>query len=325
MAGPREAPRRDGGPAPARPLRRRPGPRRDSGGRGRGRLPRLLEEPRRLDDARAARASGRGERPARADRRHVRGRPRQRHRGPGGAPRRAPCARRVAVRAAGGRGGPRPHGRVLRSGAERRVEGLHGQADPERGQHRHRRLRPRAGHGLRGAPALLAPGHGLPVRVQRRLDGLRRGDARPRARRDVVRRLVEDVHDPRDHDQRGHGARMAARGAEGRGGRRAALRRGLDEPGGGREVRHRPGEHVRLLGLGRRPLLDVVRDRPLDDARDRPRRVPRVPRRRPRDRRALPHRAVRAQPARPHGPSRRSGTRTSSAARRRPSCRTSST
>ena len=39
----------------------------------------------------------------------------------------------------------------VRSG---RVEGAHRQADPERRQHRHRRLRPRPGHGLRGAPAL---------------------------------------------------------------------------------------------------------------------------------------------------------------------------
>ena len=31
------------------------------------------------------------------------------------------------------------------------------------------------------------------------------------------------------------------------------------------------GEHVRLLGLGRRPLLDGLGDRPLDDDRDRAR------------------------------------------------------
>ena len=38
-------------------------------------------------------------------------------------------------------------------------------------------------------------------------------------------------------------------------------------------VRHRPREHVRLLGLGRRALLDGLGDRPVDDARDRPRRA----------------------------------------------------
>ena len=90
-------------------------------------------------------------------------------------------------------------------------------------------------------------------------------------------------------------------------------------------LRHRPGEHVRLLGLGRRPLLDGLRDRPLDDDRDRPRPLPRAARRLPRDGRALPHGAVRAQPPRPHGAARASGTRTSSARRRSASCRTAST
>ena len=36
-----------------------------------------------------------------------------------------------------------------------------------------------------------------------------------------------------------------------------------------REVRHRHRQHVRVLGLGRRPLLDGLGDRPLDDAGDR--------------------------------------------------------
>ena len=36
------------------------------------------------------------------------------------------------------------------------VEGAHREADPQRRQHRHRRLGPRAGDGVRGAPALLA-------------------------------------------------------------------------------------------------------------------------------------------------------------------------
>ena len=54
---------------------------------------------------------------------------------------------------------------------------------------------------------------------------------------------------------------------------REALRRGLDQRGGRRRVRHRHRQHVRLLGLGRRPLLDGLGDRPLDDARDRSRGV----------------------------------------------------
>ncbi len=39
---------------------------------------------------------------------------------------------------------------------------------------------------------------------------------------------------------------------------------------GGGEVRHRHRQHVRVLGLGRRALLDGLGDRPLDDARHRP-------------------------------------------------------
>ena len=82
-----------------------------------------------------------------------------------------------------------------------------------------------------------------------------------------------------------------------RAGGRQALRRGLDQRRRGRQVRHRHGEHVRLLGLGRRPLLDGLGDRPVDHARDRPGALPRDAGRLPRDGRALPHRAVRAQPA----------------------------
>ena len=71
----------------------------------------------------------------------------------------------------------------------------------------------------------------LPVRLERRLDRLRRGDARPRARRDAVHRLVEDLHDARDDDQRALGARVGARRPRRRGGGREALRRRLDERG----------------------------------------------------------------------------------------------
>ena len=56
-----------------------------------------------------------------------------------------------------------------------------------------------------------------------------------------------------------------------RGGGRQALRRRLDQRRGGRRVRDRHRQHVRLLGLGRRPLLDGLGDRALDDARDRAR------------------------------------------------------
>ena len=39
----------------------------------------------------------------------------------------------------------------------------------------------------------------------------------------------------------------------------------------GRRLRHRHRQHVRVLGLGRRPLLDGLGDRPVDDAGHRPR------------------------------------------------------
>ena len=43
-------------------------------------------------------------------------------------------------------------------------------------QHRHRRLRPRAGHGVRGAALLCRPRPDVPFRIQCRLNRLRRGD-----------------------------------------------------------------------------------------------------------------------------------------------------
>ena len=43
-----------------------------------------------------------------------------------------------------------------RSRPQRRLEGPYRQADPQRHQHRHRRLRPRAGDGLRGAASTTA-------------------------------------------------------------------------------------------------------------------------------------------------------------------------
>ena len=105
-----------------------------------------------------------------------------------------------------------------------------GQADPQRRQHRHRRLRPRPRDGLRGAAPLQRARPDVPLRLERRRHRLRRGDARPRPERDAVHRLLEDVHDARDDDERAHGARVAARRARRRRGRgREALRRGVDE------------------------------------------------------------------------------------------------
>ena len=94
------------------------------------------------------------------DRRHVPGREDQRHREPGRPPRGAPRAdgrldpRRREERRPGRARGPRQDGGLLEPGPERRLEGPHREADPERRQHRNRRLGSRARHGLRGAPAL---------------------------------------------------------------------------------------------------------------------------------------------------------------------------
>ena len=125
--------------------------------------------------------------------------------------------------------------------------------------------------------------HDVPVRLQRRRHRLRRGDPRPRPGGDAVHRLVEDVHDAGDDDQRPHAPATGRwrRWAATQGGRQA-LRRRLDQRRRSREVRHRHGEHVRVLGLGRRPLLDGFGDRPVDHARHRPRQLPRDARRLPR-------------------------------------------
>ena len=88
-------------------------------------------------------------------------------------------------------------------------------------------------------------------------------------------------------------------------GGRQPLRRRLDQRGRGQKVRHRPGQHVRLLGLGRRPLLALVGDRPADRALRRHGAVPGAARRRLRDGRAFPHRPAGGEPAGGAGHARR--------------------
>ena len=91
------------------------------------------------------------------------------------------------------------------------------------------------------------------------------------------------------------------------------------------KVRHRHREHVRVLGLGRRPLLDGFRDRPLDHARDRPRELHRYARRFPRNRRTLSHRALRKKSTSPARSASASGTTTSSAPKPPQCCHTNNT
>ena len=138
--------------------------RRAPDGRGRGRLSRLLEEPHHRRDAAAPVQLAEECRPARAHRRHVRRRQDQHHREPRGAARRAAGAarrldrRRRRERRARGARRAGQDGRLLQPRPQRRVEGPHRQAHPQRRQHRHRRLRPRPGDGVRGAQASTATG-----------------------------------------------------------------------------------------------------------------------------------------------------------------------
>ena len=125
------------------------------------------------------------------------------------AARRAHRRRRRGRRARGARRA-RPHGGLRRPGAQRRVDRTHRQAHPQRDQHRHRRLRPRSGDGLRGAAPLRAARPDAALRLQRRRHRLRRGDARPRRGGDAVHRLLEDLHHAGDDDQRADGARAGA-------------------------------------------------------------------------------------------------------------------
>ena len=68
----------------------------------------------------------------------------------------------------------RQDGRFFQPRPQRRVEGPHRQAHSQRRQHRHRRLRPRAGDGLRSAQALQRSRHDVPLRFQRRRHRFRR-------------------------------------------------------------------------------------------------------------------------------------------------------
>ena len=88
-----------------------------------------------------------------------------------------------------------------------------GRPHPQRRQHRHRRQRPRAGDGLRGAAQPQRPLTRAALRLEHRRHRLLGGDPRPRPGRDPLRDRVEDLHHAGDDDQRGDGAGMAARRA----------------------------------------------------------------------------------------------------------------
>ena len=89
-------------------------------------------------------------------------------------------------------------------------------------------------------------------------------------------------------------ARLDRRRARRRRGRRP-FRRGVDAARQGRRIRRRGDAGVRLLGLGRRPLFDLVEHRPAAGDRRRTGALSRIPQRRRRGRRALPRGAAGAQ------------------------------
>ena len=174
----------------------------------------------------------------------------------------------------GGRGPrrARPHGRVRRAGPLRRVDRPHRQADPQRRQRRHRRVRPRAGDGLRGAAALQRP---RPRRSGSCPTSTPPTSWRPPATSTRPRRCSSSRPRPSATLETMTNAHSARDWVAGRARRRRrggpALRRGVHQRRAGGRVRHRHRQHVRLLGLGRRPLLDGLRHRPVHHDRDRPR------------------------------------------------------
>ena len=149
---------------PARLVRRRPRARRapdPPAGDLTSTCPRTWSPTRLL--ARCSRAGRRG-RPGRPPRGDAARRAHQRHRGPRGAAHRA-APPGGASRARGRRAGRRrptcrPCSTKMYAFADkvrsRRVDRRHRRAGPDGRQHRHRRLRPRPGHGLRGAQAVRA-------------------------------------------------------------------------------------------------------------------------------------------------------------------------
>ena len=210
---------------------------------------------------------------------------------------------------------------------QRRLERPHRQAHPQRRQHRHRRLGSRARDGLRGAAALQRARHDVPLRLQRRRHRFRRSRRAISIPAETLFIVSSKTFTTLETMTNARAARAwLLQGLDGNSqGSRPALRRRLHQCRRGHEIRHRHREHVRVLGLGRRALLDGLRDRLVDDARHRPGALPRDARRLSRDGRALPHRTLRAKPARADGTARRVVRRISSARRPWPCCRTSST
>ena len=191
----------------------------------------------------------------------------------------------------------------VRSGA---WSGHTGQADPQHRQHRHRRVRPGAGHGVRSAPLLQRPRPDLPLRVEHRRHRLRRSRPRPRSGSDAVHRVVEDVHDARDDDQR-HAARANGCSPALGGDTAAIAKHFVAVSTNAAEVAKFGIDTANMFGFwdwvgGRYSMESAIGLSTMLAVG--PGSLPRDARRLPRDGRALPHRAVRAEPAGAHGAAR---------------------
>ena len=131
------------------------------------------------------------------------------------------------------------------------------------------------------------------------VDGADIGDTLARARpgAHAVHRLVEDLHHPGDDDQRRSARAWIARalGEAAVGDHFAAVSTQLDKVA---RIRHRAGPDVRLLGLGRRALFDLVEHRPAARHRHRPGAFRGIPARRLRCRRAFPRGAAASKTSR---------------------------
>ena len=173
-----------------------------------------------------------------------------------------------------------------------RLDGPHRQAHQDRRQHRHRRLRPGPGDGVRGAARLHRTGTWT-FRFVSNVDGADLHEAvrdlDPAETLFIVASKTFTTIETITNATSARDWLLAGLGAGTRG-RRQALRGGVDQRREGRRVRHRHGQHVRVLGLGRRPLLLRLGHRPLADGRHRPGPLPRDAGRLPPRRRALPHR-----------------------------------
>ncbi len=266
------APGADGDAAHARAVRSRSGALRAVFAAGRRIAAGLFEEPHHRRNHEPADATGRRGRCGGLARAHVQRRQDQPHGKPRGAacgaaqPQQSSGDGRRRGRDAEGECRHRADGRVRRTGAQRRVARLHRRAHHRRGQHRHRRLRPRPADGGAGAEALPPSAPEAAFHFQRRRRPCEGNAGGAESGDDAVHRVVENLHHAGNHDQRAHRARLVSGAGAGGTAHREAFRGGVDQPRRGDGIRHRPRQHVRILGLGGRALFAVVGDRPVDRA-----------------------------------------------------------